>query len=815
MRIDAMDEGYVIPIREFFSINGCQTFVNASPTLSCTYHIIAGDYEFVKKILGTYHIHGEKVLLLLWQTEYERAQEFIRSDRKILLVDPTNISPQLLNTIMNIFFVGSTKIEDLQTTPYQKQSIPLETYAKNNPNLRDQFIQKSEVEKIENEQRIQKTVQSVYKPTNQQKPMVSKRLTKKTGRKKIIGVCILVLFALPILFYGIGNITTPYFLKLGASCIAKQNSCTSSWTRYADKSLILANTGLQILEFPIRIIAPSFSTEPEHTLLAVYEKIITIETSLNRISTQVTPLIMSWKNIGSLLEENTSNVLALEQIKIELLTLHTHVDVTHALMEKIQKHPPIFIRTLPAEPFLEKGIQIIDDLQSAIVTAERVLLLYPYISGYKSPYTFLILLQNNMELRPTGGFIGSFMKLTITEGKMTNMEIQDIYTIDGQLKGHVDPPEPIRDILKQEHWYLRDSNWNPDFIESAKRALWFYEKETGETANAVIALNASLIAKILEVTGPIQLSDSGDVIDATNFFSKSLQYTQEDFFPGSTQKKDFLGTLLSGILTQLVKQNAPMALFRLLKAALDSHDIQLYLQEREPQQLVTQFSWLATIPENTRCAYEDADSCIQLPHIFNEANLGVNKANYFVSRKDLRHIEIEENGRLTETITRTIRNTSKDEQGSGLYRMYMRAFVPRDAHITLFRINDVSVPKKGTGKNTSLLLPYGELDTISHPSYTVIGLAADTKQGGESVIEIRYERDITALIKKNQFNVSVYTQKQPGIDTIPTTTRITYPTSWQAIPANGGSPTLANNGFLEYNSTMFESDAFAVTFIKD
>ena len=70
-------------------------------------------------------------------------------------------------------------------------------------------------------------------------------------------------------------------------------------------------------------------------------------------------------------------------------------------------------------------------------------------------------------------------------------QIQDVHVVDGQLKGHVDPPTPIKELLEQEHWYLRDSNWNPDFTISGEKAAWFYEKETGLKVDGVIAVDAA------------------------------------------------------------------------------------------------------------------------------------------------------------------------------------------------------------------------------------------------------------------------------------------------------------------------------------
>jgi len=75
-----------------------------------------------------------------------------------------------------------------------------------------------------------------------------------------------------------------------------------------------------------------------------------------------------------------------------------------------------------------------------------------------------------MELRPTGGFIGSFGLLNFENGKLGNLNVNDIYAIDGQLKGHVAPPDELLHFLGQPNWYMRDSNWSPDFPISAERA---------------------------------------------------------------------------------------------------------------------------------------------------------------------------------------------------------------------------------------------------------------------------------------------------------------------------------------------------------
>ncbi|MCD6225716.1 DUF4012 domain-containing protein, partial [bacterium] len=115
---------------------------------------------------------------------------------------------------------------------------------------------------------------------------------------------------------------------------------------------------------------------------------------------------------------------------------------------------------------LEKGLKIAPFLD--------------WLTGREQPRRFLVLLQNNMELRPTGGFIGSLAVLQFTDGQLIDFKVNDVYQADGQLKGHVEPPAPIKNILGEGGWYLRDSNWSPDFPVSAQRAAWFYRKETGQ-----------------------------------------------------------------------------------------------------------------------------------------------------------------------------------------------------------------------------------------------------------------------------------------------------------------------------------------------
>jgi len=103
----------------------------------------------------------------------------------------------------------------------------------------------------------------------------------------------------------------------------------------------------------------------------------------------------------------------------------------------------------------------------------------PKIAGFDQPKTYLFLFQNNSELRPTGGFIGTYGILKIHNGEMVSFETDNIYNLDRapQYILQEEAPAPIAKYLEQKYWSLRDINWSPDFPTTAEKALYMYDKE--------------------------------------------------------------------------------------------------------------------------------------------------------------------------------------------------------------------------------------------------------------------------------------------------------------------------------------------------
>ena len=138
------------------------------------------------------------------------------------------------------------------------------------------------------------------------------------------------------------------------------------------------------------------------------------------------------------------------------------------------------------------------------------------------PQHFLLLFQNPSEIRPSGGFLGSYADITIHGGNVTNIDVRDIYDPDGQLVMKTLAPRALQRISPR--WEARDANWFFDFPTSAAKVLSFLEAskiyaERGTRFIGAIAVNVPIVQDLLATTGPIELPDYQLTIDEKNFLA--------------------------------------------------------------------------------------------------------------------------------------------------------------------------------------------------------------------------------------------------------------------------------------------------------
>lgn len=436
-------------------------------------------------------------------------------------------------------------------------------------------------------------------------------------------------------------------------------------------------------------------------------------------------------------------------------------------------------------PFFDKDalVVLLSGASEKLAAAKETLPLVEKLFFTQAPKDYLMLFQNSMELRPTGGFIGSFALLTVENGKIADFKIEDVYTADGQLKGHIDPPLPIRKYLSQPHFFLRDSNFDPDFVTSAVKAAWFLEKELGKRVDGVIAVNLPFMQKLLRATGELTISDfNKEKIDADNFFFKTHSFTSKDFFPGSTQKKDFLNSVVNALMQKLSfgKQVAWLDLFMAVKQALDEKNILIYSADEETQKFIEEHGWGGRILE-VKCVQANnnrmvnniiaEDECLKDYLSISEANLGVNKANYFVNKSVAIEKKIEADGRIASLVTLSYENTAIPEVfPEATYVNYLRILLPKASSLDSVMLNNASYPTT-------------DIDSEDYSAdKTSYGFLVKTAPGNKAVVKIAYTLPY-AFTSQTAF-YQFFFQKQAGDKNSPLVLSVSFPNGWNLKPVN-------------------------------
>ncbi|MEK7638012.1 MAG: DUF4012 domain-containing protein [Patescibacteria group bacterium] len=198
------------------------------------------------------------------------------------------------------------------------------------------------------------------------------------------------------------------------------------------------------------------------------------------------------------------------------------------------------------------------------------------LTGTDRPRRYLVLFTNSSELRPTGGFPGSYGLLTFEKGRVKDFRADDIYNPDGQIKELVVPPLQLQHITPG--WGMRDAAWWIDFPASARKVMSYWQRGGGAAVDGVITIKPDILAGILKITGPVSLPKYDTLLTADNVLA-TLQSEVED--TNSPHPKQIIVDLAPLIMQRL--SSAPASqwaqLLTLFKDGLDARDIIMYFED--------------------------------------------------------------------------------------------------------------------------------------------------------------------------------------------------------------------------------------------
>ena len=364
---------------------------------------------------------------------------------------------------------------------------------------------------------------------------------------------------------------------------------------------------------------------------------------------------------------------------------------------------------------------------------------------------YLILLQNNSEIRSSGGFIGSFAVLETENYKIKNLEFNtNIYALDHEFAkdNHIEGPPPVAKMLKGESWALRDANYDASFPEAAKDVMQFYNWETGNEIDGVIALNAQVVVDLLRLVGPVRLDKYDLTVTADNFYRETQFQVEKAYYENPenwviNEPKTILKDMYPILLERA--KNQKLDIYKLIRKELAEKEIVLYFSNTSRQAKIEEQNWAGKIPTEMELKSMFADKQADYLYINsnsysgNKSSISINQEiNYKISES------VDSPGEMLEaslTISRVHAGTNDWPDGKNTE--WMRIFTPVRSELLGATLNERDVSSKIT--------------TGTEFEKNYFGLEVVTEPGQANILELKY------LIPKFE-NYQVLIQRQPGVE---------------------------------------------------
>lgn len=365
----------------------------------------------------------------------------------------------------------------------------------------------------------------------------------------------------------------------------------------------------------------------------------------------------------------------------------------------------------------------------------------PEVLGTTEAKTYLVLFQNDKELRPTGGFWTAYALLRMEKGKIVSIQAGDIYflDIDNRVAFYPTPPAVIQKYLKLDKWYIRDTNMSPDYRKSVELFNEFWARVPGvPKTDGIIAIDTAFVQGLLTVLGDIKIPNyetftSENVVYQLELVANVLGSREEK----RGGRKDIIGVLMREMMAKafaLPSNQYDKIIGKVLDMAGKKH-LLFYFINPEAQGLAEKYNLAGRIND-----FEG-----DYLHV-NDANLGGRKANMYMKEDVTKELKILGGGKeVISTVTVDYENTgSYNADWNTGYRDYVRVYVP---------------------KGSELVSSSGSLETVTSGddlgrTYFDAYMAVNPLQKAKLTLTYRLPE---GLVKNGQ-PYQLLIQKQPGTD---------------------------------------------------
>jgi len=447
-----------------------------------------------------------------------------------------------------------------------------------------------------------------------------------------------------------------------------------------------------------------------------------------------------------------------------------HIDTLRKEVDAIDPNRyPTKVRDIVVREKIVQVKDVIENAANLFVNAQPLLMNLPKLLGDKEEMRYLVLFQNDKELRATGGFITAYAQFRLVKGKAILEKADDIYALDAAKKKNFPAPREILTFHKGVYnLNIRDSNLSPDFKLSMQQFEELYDSVSGkEKIDGIWAVDTHVLVEALKILGSVYVygrefsADTDKRCDCPKAVYELEDYSTRPVGYVREARKDIIGVLLQTLLQKALGISPSKywgQLFQMLLSEINEKHVLAYFHDADAQKAAESFNMAGRIMTASETAtllkYQEGKDWDYL-HV-NNSNMAGAKANMFVSQKVTKDVTAGGDGTLITKLTLEYKNPYPGSdcglESGGLclnapLRNWVRIFVPTGSKLVDSKGAQSPKDNKPVGLET-----YDALGKTVFEGFLIVNPLGTAK------LELTY----TSSVKSEDGKYKLLIQKQPG-----------------------------------------------------
>ncbi|HSX39787.1 MAG TPA: DUF4012 domain-containing protein [Candidatus Saccharimonadales bacterium] len=411
---------------------------------------------------------------------------------------------------------------------------------------------------------------------------------------------------------------------------------------------------------------------------------------------------------------------------------------------------PENLRGIAVRDAIVKAQTLLSQVNNYGPDIKKALVIVPQLLGVSTPQKrYMIIMQNNKEMRATGGFWTNYATFRLDDGRLANNDItsKDMYSIDIALNAidayYTFPKAPAsyNKYLKVERLYARDANISPDFPTAVDQFMVFYKLAMNvnplevKPIDGIFAIDTEVVKEMMTITGPVTINGTTYTTDNVVLELEKLASLS---LAEQANRKGILGTLMKAMLNNVFQSDKNLW-SQLIDKGIDltyRKHIIAYSFNPDAQALLEKYNIAGRIMDPVVGDYSYVVT----------TNLGGDKTNWFVNKSIDNSLTKDSKGWLRTVHVKYTYNNPDGIYGPFVkrYQDWLRVYAPLGSTF-------VGVDGSDDGTSTDQ-----ERNKVYYTAWVTL------EPGATKDVTFKYYLPDTLIGKDGIYHL--YVQKQPGID---------------------------------------------------